>query len=319
MSNKAIAHHLGISPRTVEGHLNHVFDKLGIESRTELVHYALASRLLGRDTDGRGPSDGADRDTVSGPAHGGTDAGRGISAARSPWTDSRFWLLQLTVLALALVRLAVTVAFGLDTDDAVLEVSTVALFVVPVVVGSLNFGLTGGLATVAWVAVLDVPRMVEVADHGVSLALWSEVVQLVVLLAMALLIGWRVTAETRFREQADAARTARLQAEVLYQDMFESNRSPILVVDGDGRVVGANAAAGRVFGTPTDRAPRLASRDRATSRCGAWSTWWGRRPRRSCSPACSMTGGPPTPPPPGPPMATHMWPAGMSTTSASVR
>ena len=43
MSNKAIAHQLGISPRTVEGHLNHVFDKLGILSRTELVHYALAS------------------------------------------------------------------------------------------------------------------------------------------------------------------------------------------------------------------------------------------------------------------------------------
>jgi len=43
MSNKAIAHQLGISPRTVEGHLNHVFDKLGVLSRTELVHYALAS------------------------------------------------------------------------------------------------------------------------------------------------------------------------------------------------------------------------------------------------------------------------------------
>jgi DNA-binding NarL/FixJ family response regulator len=51
MSNKAIAHQLGISPRTVEGHLNHVFDKLGILSRTELVHYALASRLFVRDAD----------------------------------------------------------------------------------------------------------------------------------------------------------------------------------------------------------------------------------------------------------------------------
>ena len=49
MSNKAIAQHLGISPRTVEGHLNHVFDKLGIGSRTELVHYALANRLFVRD------------------------------------------------------------------------------------------------------------------------------------------------------------------------------------------------------------------------------------------------------------------------------
>ena len=46
MSNKAIAHQLGISPRTVEGHLNHVFDKLDTTSRTELVHYALANSLF---------------------------------------------------------------------------------------------------------------------------------------------------------------------------------------------------------------------------------------------------------------------------------
>jgi DNA-binding CsgD family transcriptional regulator len=46
MSNKAIARQLGISPRTVEGHLNHVFDKLDTTSRTELVHYALAHSLF---------------------------------------------------------------------------------------------------------------------------------------------------------------------------------------------------------------------------------------------------------------------------------
>ena len=52
-SNKAIAHELGISPRTVEGHLNHVFEKVGSTSRTELVHYALANGLFVRDHDGR--------------------------------------------------------------------------------------------------------------------------------------------------------------------------------------------------------------------------------------------------------------------------
>jgi DNA-binding NarL/FixJ family response regulator len=52
-SNKAIAHQLGISPRTVEGHLNHVFEKVGYTSRTELVHYALANGLFVRETDER--------------------------------------------------------------------------------------------------------------------------------------------------------------------------------------------------------------------------------------------------------------------------
>jgi DNA-binding NarL/FixJ family response regulator len=49
MSNKAIARQLGISPRTVEGHINHVFDKVGTSSRTELVHYFLATSLFGRE------------------------------------------------------------------------------------------------------------------------------------------------------------------------------------------------------------------------------------------------------------------------------
>lgn len=49
MSNKAIARQLGISPRTVEGHLNHVFEKLGTTSRTELVHFALANSMFVRE------------------------------------------------------------------------------------------------------------------------------------------------------------------------------------------------------------------------------------------------------------------------------
>lgn len=60
MSNKAIAHELSISPRTVEGHVNHVFDKLRVASRTELVHYALAERQFVREPTAAGQStDGA--------------------------------------------------------------------------------------------------------------------------------------------------------------------------------------------------------------------------------------------------------------------
>lgn len=50
LSNKAIAGRLGVSVRTVEGHLNHVFSKLGVESRTELVRYVLTQGLISAPT-----------------------------------------------------------------------------------------------------------------------------------------------------------------------------------------------------------------------------------------------------------------------------
>jgi DNA-binding NarL/FixJ family response regulator len=45
LANKAIATHLHLSVRTVEGHMNHVFTKLGLDTRTELVRFALTAGL----------------------------------------------------------------------------------------------------------------------------------------------------------------------------------------------------------------------------------------------------------------------------------
>jgi len=45
LADKTIANRLGISARTIEGHLNHIFAKLGVTSRTELVRFALSNNL----------------------------------------------------------------------------------------------------------------------------------------------------------------------------------------------------------------------------------------------------------------------------------
>ncbi len=50
LPNKTIATRLGISARTVEGHLNHIFTKLDLSSRTELVRFALAQPVPGTGT-----------------------------------------------------------------------------------------------------------------------------------------------------------------------------------------------------------------------------------------------------------------------------
>ena len=46
LRNKEIARDLGISRRTVEGHLNSIFWKLGVESQTEAVLYAVNHHLI---------------------------------------------------------------------------------------------------------------------------------------------------------------------------------------------------------------------------------------------------------------------------------
>ena len=82
MSNKAIASQLSISPRTVEGHLNHIFDKLGLYSRTELVHYALAGGRLAREGTIARPSDvpgdSHAPDGSGGPDGSGVPEGSGV-------------------------------------------------------------------------------------------------------------------------------------------------------------------------------------------------------------------------------------------------
>ena len=164
-----------------------------------------------------------------------------------PWADSQFWILQFAVLALFLIRLATTVALHLDTSSVGLEYSTIVVFVVPAVYAALRYGLRGAGLTSAWITVLAVPRVVEAVSGHQFGAAWAEVTQLLVLDAVSLLIGQHVSAQLQARTISESARAAHRSAEALYRDLFDSNQAPILIVDGTGSVVEANATAQRVF------------------------------------------------------------------------
>ena len=181
-----------------------------------------------------------------------------------PWTSSGFWILQLVVLALTLVRVAATVAFHLDTTSLVLEFSTLALFLIPVVYAALNYGLAGALFTSGWLTVLAIPRFFAAVSAHEYVAAWAELMQVVLLDVLAFLIGQRVSAERAARRLAEISREAHLNAEAMYRDLFDSNQAPILIVDGDGFVVEANAAAQHAFG-------RSAASAAAASACGWWT------------------------------------------------
>ena len=72
-----------------------------------------------------------------------------------------FWVLQLVILALYLVRLAATVAFHLDIDLTGPRVLDPRPLLVPVVYAALNYGLRGALFTAGWVTLLAVPRFLS--------------------------------------------------------------------------------------------------------------------------------------------------------------
>jgi signal transduction histidine kinase len=169
-------------------------------------------------------------------------------AKERPWTKSQFWLLQFIILALYLARLAATVAFHLDTTSLALELSTFAIFLVPVVYAALNYGLDGALITSGWLTLLAVPRFISEVHSRNLVTAWAELVQVVLLDALAILVGQRVSAERDARRLAESAQEAHLRAEALYRDLFDSNQAPILLVDGNGNVIEANASAQRAFG-----------------------------------------------------------------------
>jgi PAS domain S-box-containing protein len=174
-----------------------------------------------------------------------------------PWSSSTFWIIQLVVLALYLVRLAATVDFHLAATSVVLELSTFVLFVVPVVYAALTYGFRGALLTSGWVTLLAVPRVIVAVNDRQFDAAWAEVTQVLVLDALALLAGQHVSGERVRHRREEESRAAHLSAEALYRDLFDSNQAPILIVDGDGIVVEANASAQRSFGAVPATANRL--------------------------------------------------------------
>lgn len=164
-----------------------------------------------------------------------------------PWADSRFWLVQLVLVGLTLAELAVVVSGHLSATSPVNEYATVVLLLPPVLYAANRFGLAGGVAT-AWVAtLLAAPRFVAAGDVGSLSVAWVEVVEVVVVNVAAVAVGQRTSARRDAAALAAEARRAHEQVEARYRELFDSNQSPILIVDGDGSVVDSNPSARRLF------------------------------------------------------------------------
>ena len=139
-------------------------------------------------------------------------------ATRPPLRDRRFWLVQALVVLIATLHFAADVGVAVPTFG-IPHFATVSLFLVPVVYAALNFGLSGSLATAAWVTILSVPDLLTIDSPADRL---DDTIQLVIVDAVAFFVGHRVAAEqlARLRLEEAQARLRTYAAKVLqaYED-----------------------------------------------------------------------------------------------------
>jgi len=114
--------------------------------------------------------------------------------------------------------------------------ATMALFMIPMAYAALSFGLGGAVGSSAWVILLMIP---DLATHTAA-DRWANSVQLTSILAASLLVGPQVEVERFLRRRTE-------EAQARYRELFETNRSAILVVGADGLVKMANPAAMRTL------------------------------------------------------------------------
>ena len=132
-----------------------------------------------------------------------------LRALHPPFRDLRFWLLQGLVIVIALFHEGADATAFLH-PYGIPNFAAVALFLVPIVYAALNFGITGSLATGAWVTLLSLPDFYFVdspTNH------WSDGIQILIVDSVAIFVGYRVEQERMARQRAETASEAHRAAE----------------------------------------------------------------------------------------------------------
>lgn len=190
---------------------------------------------------------------MSGLTHQNSDHGlrETMSLFRARLRDRRFWVIQ----GLVLIATGIHLTFdglehyrGVSTPD-LFVVLMYAIFFVPVIYASLNFGREGAIPTAIWTAILALPSIIYF-HHGLDRV--AESAQHLTIIALAVVIASRVDREVEARRQAEIEGQARRASEVRYRSLFESAGEAILVVNQAGDVLEANAAADELFDRQAD-------------------------------------------------------------------
>lgn len=165
-----------------------------------------------------------------------------VALLHPPVRDAHFWVAQAGILTWAVLHDVVLVVLGWDHLAWVPSPTTSVLLLIPVMYAALNFGVRGGLGTAVWATALVIPHWF-VSPEFSSAHVSIEVGYLLVLIAVAVVVGHRVEREQRARQKAEEALTVARRAEARYYMLFEDQPSPVLITDDSGLLLEANGAA----------------------------------------------------------------------------
>jgi signal transduction histidine kinase len=160
-----------------------------------------------------------------------------------PVRERAFWAVQAMVVFWAFVHIEADLH---SFENGILPTGApLDLLLVPVGYAALRYGLSGGAATAVWAALLWLPDLVLSDNRGHP---YQDLIQLAVVIAIALFVGFEIERAHLERARAEAAEADRRAAEVHYHQLFDTNTSPILLVDPVGVVAEANPAAVALWG-----------------------------------------------------------------------
>jgi PAS domain S-box-containing protein len=174
-------------------------------------------------------------------------------ALHPPLRDTSFWTVQVAVVTLAAFH------FYLDSSGTLESTafptgSPVGLLLLPVLYSALRYGLAGSAATAIWATLLWLPDLLLPNGHP-----GSDLVDLVVVDAVAIFVGERIERTRIQQRRAEAAEEERRETELRYRELFQTNFLPIVIVDEHGVITEANPAAAEAFGDRiTGKTPAMA-------------------------------------------------------------
>ena len=161
-----------------------------------------------------------------------------------PVHERAFWAVQAMVVFWAVVHIVVDLHSS--SEGGIFPTGApIDLLLVPVGYAALRYGLSGSAATAVWAALLWLPDVTLSDNRGHP---DQDIVELAVVIAVGLFVGLEIERAHLERATAEAAEADRRAAEVHYHQLFDTNASPILLVDPVGIVAEANPAAVALWG-----------------------------------------------------------------------